>query len=340
MINLKLGLGALALEIGAWSGPLMLEDRSDVALATYLAAHALASVLLALTLLPLLASARARPRRAVLAMMASFSFAVPIAGFIGIVLAVVVLHIYRRPVKADDFQSLQLPEFDLHQRMQGSFRQAGLRSFLGNSHAPAQARMSAMVALQFVSGRVASPLLRTVLSDPSEDLRLLAYGMLDTLEKRINRAIDAELQVLRTTEATDDPAGPPSPEALAALHRLSDLYWELIYQQLVQGDLRDHAVKESLRYCDKVLQHVPGHPQLTLRRGRLLYEQGHAEAAAEAYAKARSLGMPATRLLPYQAELAFQRRDFADVEALVRELNQWDALPRLRPVIDYWSGSR
>lgn len=317
----------------------MLESRSDLALATYLLGHAFASVLMALTLLPLLTSARARPRRAALALMAAFSFAVPIAGFIGIVLAVVVLHIYRTPAKADDFQSLQLPEFDLHQRMQGSFRQAGLRSFLGNTHAPAQARMSAMVALQFVSGRVASPLLRTVLSDPSEDLRLLAYGMLDTLEKRINRAIDSELQALRNAEAADA-GNPPGPDALAALHRLSDLYWELIYQQLVQGDLRDHAVKESLRYCELVLQHVPGHPQLTLRRGRLLYEQGHTEAAAQAYMQARSLGMPATRLLPYQAELAFERRDFAGVEALVRELNQWDALPRLRPVIDYWSGSR
>jgi tetratricopeptide (TPR) repeat protein len=190
-----------------------------------------------------------------------------------------------------------------------------------------------------VSGRVASPLLRTVLSDPSEDLRLLAYGMLDTLEKRINRAIDIELQALGTAQA-DDGEGAPGPEALAAHHRLSDLYWELVYQHLVQGDLRDHAIKESLRYCDMVLQHAPGHPQLTLRRGRLLYEQGDTEAAAEAYERAGRLGMPATRLLPYQAELAFQRRDFAGVEELVRELNQWDALPRLRPVIDYWSGSR
>lgn len=339
MISFKLGLSALLLELGAWSAPTLLEGHSDAGLATYLIAHATASTLLALALLPLLTSERARPRRAALALMAAFSFAVPIAGFIGIFLAVVVLRIYRTPVTADDFQSLQLPEFDLHQRMQGSFRQAGLRSFLGNAQAPAQARMSAMVALQFVSGRVASPLLRTVLSDPSEDLRLLAYGMLDTLEKRVNRAIDAELQTLRAAQNAEG-ASTSSPQALEALHRLSDLYWELIYQQLVQGDLREYAINESLRYCDMVLQHTPDHPQLTLRRGRLLHEQGHLDAAAETYERARAQGMPATRLLPYQAELAFQRRDFASAQELVHELNQWDALPRLRPVIDYWSGTR
>jgi hypothetical protein len=49
------------------------------------------------------------------------------------------------------------------------------------------------------------------------------------------------------------------------------------------------------------------------------------------------MGLPATRILPYQAELAFAQRDFAQTAQLVRGLDQWDALPRLRPVIDYWS---
>jgi hypothetical protein len=339
MLNFKFGLTALLLEIGAWSGSALLQGRSDLALAAYLAAHAGASVLLALALLPLTASERARPRWAVLTLAAAFSFAVPVAGFVGVVLAVLVLYVYRAPARPEDFGSLQLPEFDLHQRMQGSFRQAGLRSFLGNPQAPAQARMSAMVALQFVSGRVASPLLRTVLADPSEDLRLLAYGMLDTLEKRVNRAIDTELQALQAAQASEG-EDTPGPQTLEAAQRLSDLYWELVYQQLVQGDLRAHAIGESLRYCELVLRHRPQQPQLTLRRGRLLHEQGDLEGATRAYAEARALGLPATRILPYQAEAAFERRDFEQARQLVRELGQWDALPRLRPVIDYWSGTR
>ena len=339
MLNLKFGLSALLLEVAAWSGSTLWQDRSDLALATYLAAHASASVLLALALLPLMATKRARPRWAVLTLTAAFSFAVPVAGFVGIMLAILVLYIYRAPVRPDDFDSLQLPEFDLHQRMQGSFRQAGLRSFLGNPQAPAQARMSAMVALQFVSGRVASPLLRTVLSDPSEDLRLLAYGMLDTLEKRVNRAIDAELLALQAAQA-DEGVGTPGAQTLEAAQRLSDLYWELVYQQLVQGDLRAYAIDESLRYCDLVLQHRPQHPQLTLRRGRLLHEQGNLDGATQAYAQARALGLPATRVLPYQAEAAFAQRHFDEAQQRMHELDQWDALPRLRPVINYWSGTR
>jgi len=335
MINLKLGIAAVLLELGAWSGPLLLGGQTDSALASYLLVHALACVMLSLFLFPLLSTRQARPRLAIVLLMMVCSYAVPIAGFLGVLAAALVLRLYRKPATHTDFESLQMPEFDQHQRRQGHFRHAGLRSFLGNIHAPIQSRLRAMVALQYVSGRTASPLLRTVLSDPSEDLRLLAYGMLDTLEKRVNSSIDAELSTLH---AAQEAAGNAALRTLESAQRLSDLYWELIYQELVQGDLRKHAIKESLRYCDWVLAEQTDNAQLCLRRGRLLHEQKRPDEAAQAYAQARELGLPATRVLPYQAELCFDRKDFAQAHALMQELAQWSALPRLRPVVDYWSG--
>lgn len=334
MVNLKLGITAVLLELGAWTGPLLLEGHTDSALASYLVVHALASVMLSLFLFPLLAVRQAKPRLGVVLLMMVCSYAVPIAGFFGVLAAALVLRLYRKPATHVGFASLQMPEFDQHQRRQGQFRHAGLRSFLSNTHAPLQSRMRAMVALQYVSGRTASPLLRTVLSDPSEDLRLLAYGMLDTLEKRINSSIDVEIAALQTAQAQGNQV---DDRTLESVQRLSDLYWELIYQDLVQGDVRQHAIQESLRYCDWALQEHAGNAQLHLRRGRLLHEQKHIDAAAQAYAQARVLGLPATRVLPYQAELYFDLKDFAQARALMQELGQWSALPRLRPVVDYWS---
>ena len=335
MINLKLGIAALLLELGAWSGPLLMGGQADSALASYLLVHALACVMLSLFLFPLLSTRQARPRLAIVLLMMVCSYAVPVAGFLGVLAAALVLRLYRKPATHTEFESLQMPEFDQHQRRQGHFRHAGLRSFLGNIHAPIQSRLRAMVALQYVSGRTASPLLRTVLSDPSEDLRLLAYGMLDTLEKRVNSSIDAEMGTLRAAQAEGGNAGL---RTLESAQRLSDLYWELIYQDLVQGDLRKHAIQESLRYCEWVLAEQSDNAPLCLRRGRLLHEQKRPDEAAQAYAQARELGLPATRVLPYQAELCFDRKDFAQAHALMQELGQWSALPRLRPVVDYWSG--
>ena len=54
MVNLKLGIAAILLELGAWSGPLLLGGHTDSALASYLLVHALACVMLSLFLFPLL----------------------------------------------------------------------------------------------------------------------------------------------------------------------------------------------------------------------------------------------------------------------------------------------
>ena len=336
MLSTKLGLSAVLMELAAWSGPVLFNSHSDAALISYLIAHAIASTLLALLILPLLRGEQARPRTPILAFLALCSYTVPIAGFLGVFAGLLVLRYYRSPATHSHFDSLQLPEFDQHQRVKGGFRQTGLRSFLGNTEVPMDSRMRAMVSLQHVSGRVASPLLRNVLNDTSEDLRLLAYGMLDTLEQRISRSVDHELQAWRVALATEGQEH-PGPLTLKAAQNLSDLYWEFIYQGLAQGDLREYVSQESLRYCEMELALQPDNAHRCLRRGLLLHALGRLEEAAEAYDKAHSLGLPATRVLPYQAELSFEQRDFARTREIMQRLDQWSALPRLRPVIDYWS---
>lgn len=336
MLQHKLGLYALTLELSAWSGGALLTSHSDSVLLWYLVFHGAASLMLASFGILFLPPALARPRRPVLMLMAGCSYAIPVFGFVGVLIGIVILRTYRPKELNRPFESLQLPEFDPHQHSTGGFRQSGLRSFLGNTRAPMASRLGALVALQYVSGRVASPLLRDVLADPSEDIRLLAYGMLDNQEKRINQAIDEELKHwAEATNADNDREG--GAQAQAAARRLSDLYWELIYQELVQGDLRIHALSESSRYCQIVLDHEPDNPALNLRQGRLLHDLGQPEKAEAAYLKALKLGLPSTRVLPYLAELRFDQGNFAGTRTLMAELGDWSALPRLRPIIEYWN---
>lgn len=339
MASLKLGFYALFLEISAWAGIILFDASNDAKLSWYLIIHFFASLLLAAVAAALLPAGPARQRIALLGLMAACSYGIPVAGFIGVTVGVILLRLYRAPPEQEAFESLQLPAFDPHQRPQAGFRQSGLKSFLGNSAVPMNARIGAMVALQYVPGRVSSPLLREVLSDPSEDIRLLAYGMLDSQEKRINRAIDEELKAYAAAQQSEGHDS-PGPAMLEAAQRLSDLYWELVYQDLAQGDLRNYAIAESRRYCELVLSRQPDHAPLNLRLGRLLHQSGQGSAAEAKYQRAQALGLPATRVLPYQAELCFERRDFAGTHRLMQELAQWGALPRLRPVINYWTERR
>jgi hypothetical protein len=224
---------------------------------------------------------------------------------------------------------MRLPDLDPHERApKSSFSQAGVRSFLANERAPVGLRLRALVALQNVPARVASPLLRGLLADPSEDLRLLAYGMLDGLEKKLNSQIHEELQ--RFNQATGEE------ERLDAARRLSELFWELIYQGLVQGDLAQHALEQSLHFTQLALTVHKENPALHLQLGRLSQMRGHAEQAHAAYIEALGYGMPLTRVVPYLAELAYERQDYEEVRRLMSALNEWQGLARLQAIVRFW----
>ena len=336
-----LGFLAFLLEIGAWTGVVLIGASNDVMLAWYLTLHLLASLALAFFVGLLLPARVPRERIPLVLLLAAFSYGVPVAGFVGLVIGALMLRFHRPPVAKSDFETLQLPEFEARETPPaGGFQQVGMRSFLNNREVPVSSRIGAMVALKYVPGRVSSPLLRDVLSDPSEDIRLLAYGMLDNHEKRINRAIDEELKAFSAHRHGEGEDAPGDATMLAA-QRLSDLYWELFYQELAQGDLRDHAINESLRYCEFVLIQQPDNAPLNLRHGRLLKEFGQIDEAEAAFRRALKLGLPATRVLPYLAELCFEQRNFAETRRLMQELANWGSLlPRLQPILDYWTPAR
>ncbi|HZX33322.1 MAG TPA: hypothetical protein VFF03_18365 [Rhodocyclaceae bacterium] len=328
MFQTKLGFYALTLESAAWLGVVFV-NHEDGALLAYLILHGGASALFCLFALALLPQRMAKPRLPLLALFFGAGYALPIVGFVAVLAGI---HFLRRlPPEADRefFRSLQIPELDPHQRAGKGFNQAGLRSFLNNGKAPVAARLRALVALQNVSGRVSAPLLREVLSNPSEDIRLLAYGMLDRQEKRLSKAIHLEVRQL-----AEHPPG--SPENRAAARRLSDLFWELVYQELAQGDLRTHALEESLRYARVCLGYTPDDPVLLLREGRLVQELGDPLGAQAIYERAMAMGLPKTRIVPYLAEVAYDLGDYGSVRSLMAELGGWESLPRLRPVIKYW----
>lgn len=328
----KLGLSALALELAAW-GQLVLGGTSNAELTLYYTSHAAASALLALFAYAFLPANRKKPRLPILALLFSLIFFVPVMGFAGVVGTILALPLLPRFRPKLAFRELALPELDPHERvMSGGFRQAGMRGFLNNRQAPVPLRLRALVTLQNVPIRVASPLLRDLLADPTEDLRLLAYGMLDAQEKKLNGSIHDELQSLE--RAADDTA------RAASARKLAQLYWELVYQGLVQGDLRRHALQQSLGYTQAALAGQPDDPALQLQLGRLLHETGEAQGARAAYANALAGGLPATRVVPYMAELAYDAHDYAEARRLIGELRNWQSLPRLQPVVQFWSGAR
>ena len=104
------------------------------------------------------------------------------------------------------------------------FNDGGLQDVL--RHAPdTEKRMAALFATRRMPPREAIPILKLALRDPADDVRLLAYSMLDKQESEINLRIEAALRQLAAEGAHR-----------TALHdALARWYWELAYLGLAQG---------------------------------------------------------------------------------------------------------
>lgn len=326
----KLGLYALLLDLGA-AGMLLLGAEGNGPFLLYLSSHAAASALFAAAIW-LLTPARWRtPRLPMLALFFIVCFGIPLLGLLILLTCVLILPLLREAAKVRGFGAVLLPALDRHQRLSKTIRQSGIRSFIGNEEAPVGSRLKALVALQAVPTRVSSPLLRELLSDGVEDLRLLAYGMLDREEKRLNQAIHETLSY--QSQAGDDA------QRREADRKLAGLYWELVYQNLAQGDLRTHALQRALHHVDLAMQ-GGGDASLHLLHGRVLQAMGRSDAAHKAYVLALEAGIPAPRVLPYLAELAYDVRDFGRVRRMMERMEGWPVQSGLSPVVSYWTTPR
>ncbi len=305
----------------------------DMTPGALLLAHALLALLAALAATVLLPPQyRSSPRRALV-------FHIVLAGFIPFLggLALIGWVLYARFIDRRHherpFAAVRLPAFTAAPDAKHVGAGAGsLRPRLTQTDMPRQTRLDALLTAQNLPGNLSVRLLREVLSDPVDDLRLAAYGMLDKGEKLLNQKIQLALEQL---------ANETAPEARGRLlQRVADCYWELVYQDYAhQGELREFALLSAWRAATDALLLRPQDGDLLVLIGRIALARGQADEAAVAFARARALSIPHNRVLPYLAELAFLRRDFARVRALIGELEDGSKNFTTAPLIAFWAGA-
>jgi polysaccharide biosynthesis protein PelE len=206
---------------------------------------------------------------------------------------------------------------------------ARLQAKLANPAIAIDDRVTALVAIQSMPTRTTGTVLRDLLGDPIEDVRLLAYGMLDSAEKKITQRI---YELLGKLNEDTEPR-----EIEETSRMLAELYWELIYQNLVQGEMQRFAAQQVEKYAQQALAIDDGNAALWVTRGRLALLAIDVARADEYFEKALARGFPGDRLLPWIAESAYLRRDYRAVGNALSSLGEGASLPALRSIVRYWS---
>ena len=197
--------------------------------------------------------------------------------------------------------------------------------------AETSARVRAVMATRQLTDQYAVPILQVALRDPVDDVRLLAYALLDGKE----RTIYGNIKELNARLADS-----PKSTHGGINKRLAHEYWELVYLGMAQGEVLAHVLTSGLRHARQAVEELPSDAGLGFLLGRMLASQGNLEEASAQFDRAETLGLPATVLLSYRADIAFRQRRWDDVTALLKNLptDSKKRLP-LSAVVSFWKAA-
>jgi polysaccharide biosynthesis protein PelE len=266
----------------------------------------------------------------------SFAFFIPLLGVLGLLVVLLLAVRYPKNVVADYFKEIREPQYLMTMRESQELpdiRAAHARHILRDPLQSIDNKLRVMLALQHMRPKVSVPLLQSLLSDPVEDLRLLAYSMLEAWEKDLARRIGQTQQAL--TQARDKKS---EREMVNAHQKLAELYWEQVDTGLARGDLRIFALEQAKEQCEQALSldaRLAGH---WLLYGQVLMELGHIAGAEKAFRLARRTGLPDLAVMPYLARIAWELGRPSDVAAFLKRIRKTAHLPQgLYQVVQFWA---
>lgn len=303
-----------------------------------LGAHAMAAGLFALVAWRLAPASYRRPHLGVIAMLASTGFFIPLGGLF-MVVALWVGHRHPKTLETAAGRPIRPFEFvavDGAARSLGLLRLRDARRALSRHQLSVDERLRLLLAMQHVAPRAVVPLLQDLLGDPVEDLRLLAYSMLDNWEKTSSEGIMRAQRAFDQAKADQDKAA-----AVRALMNLVDLLWWQIEAGLVRGDLRRMALVRCKDRCEKLLKEEPRLTQVWRVYVQVLIESGAFDAAHRAVYLAERARMPQNSLLQLKALVAHAQGDWDRLRVVCRRFDAPRSLPsRWREVAAFWSHRR
>ena len=328
MSNIKLLIYGLICEQAAMMAlfvPLPVWQQALVFLLTHVIASGLFSLLMT-SVFP----KRFKPKRfGLLALFFCFAFFVPLFGAVAILITMIYFRKFQYMGERDEFYNVPLPPFMQEATaMAAGMGEGGAWSRLRTTELPRGERLKALMAVGAGSGFNTSSFLQLATGDNDDEIRLLAFNLCERHEQKTSQAITVALEGLK---ATSDPA-----EQAAYCSSLAFSYWELVYNSLSQDELRVFFIDQSLKYVRQSQELGGESPSLSILLGKIYLLRREHDKAGEAIRNALKNGASLSLVIPYLAELAFLKRDFASVKRFLDQDHSLRLKPGIGPVAQFW----
>jgi|GEM_PF-2848621 len=230
----------------------------------------------------------------------------------------------------------KLPFKPLQFDSQLSFSRGGLFEVLERSSDPDK-RLVAVMATTRMQPQQAIPLLKIAMRDAVDDVRLLAYSIKDKHESTINENIKELSEGLGLSGSASDTSldgQEVTQEQASAFRSLAFAYWELVYLELAEGQIRLFCLEQTIEHAERAL-HILRDAPLAALLARAQLQRGDTQAATDALAIASEFGMQPETLAPHKAEIAFFEQRYDDIPKAMAALKDIKH-DSLYDVNDYW----
>lgn len=268
-------------------------------------------------------------RKTAFALFFGFCFFIPVFGITGIIIYLLCVKFLIPHGNRTEFSTVSLPPFMAESGGTApGMGEGGAWSRLKVANVSRDLRLKALLAANNSSGMNSSRLLQFATGDSDDEIRLLAFNLFDRREKVISSSISQALQSLHETNEAGK---------LRELSRtLAFSYWEAVYNDIVQDELADFYIGQSLKFAQQATNLGEEDPALQILTGRLFLKRGDIRGAEEAINAALENGVYQDKAIPYLAEIAYKQRDFVKLKHYFRTARMLRHKPGIGPVAQFW----
>ncbi|MGR5064630.1 HEAT repeat domain-containing protein [Photobacterium sp. DNB22_13_2] len=252
-----------------------------------------------------------------------FNYLLPVVGMIGTSCSLLIaLYLPREKsnVTWQECEKSELPQSP-GEVIDTQFGSGALREILLHNQDP-ERRLLAVSAVRNLPRQHAVPLLQLALKDLTDDVRLLAYASLESIETHINESLSLSKKQFEY-----------KPSASKAFD-IAQQYWELCYLGIAEGILRNHYLEQAENYLNQS-NSIKTSASANLLLGRVLLELKRPIEAAPVLKAAMDGGLLLKQVAPYLAEASYISGDFQTAREYISYFPEQKG-NKLSQIKEYW----
>ena len=286
-----------------------------IALSLFFSFHGLAVFLLT-TVLYLFLPKRIRSRKWELLV---FIFLIGFFGFIVgyLFLFILTLYLFRtqrniefKPIETFSIEEIEDEDLDFRGRR---FGEGAILSILKNDNVPSDLKLRALMSLSDLPSPITYFLIKENISNPMDEIRLMAFSMISKMEKQLNDKIHKLNLRLKDNDLSEE-------EKAKIYFELVQVYWDFVFFHIVDKEFENYAIEKAL-YCAEEGLKLKKDFIAYFLIGRIYLRLKDYKKAKEYLELAFNFKEFKYKVILYLAECYFYERNFKKVKELFSQLD-------------------